>query len=219
MLNIAGMGLSLNVYNYLKGMNQMTDNSRFKTKDNRVTRYAFACGYVEEKVIDSDNSITMSLEPNGFHLKGFKDGEYFWIILDNPVESIYPLKQAREFFDLFFVPLNAMMKQYIETIWFTYDIEDGYLKHSIDDLSDEALFEVKRDCLKFQWKARRIFNQFTDSKQFSLAGHDFWLTRNGHGAGFWDGDWPESIGKELTELSKSFGEVNPYTYKGKVYLS
>lgn len=22
-----------------------------------------------------------------------------------------------------------------------------------------------------------------------MAGHDLWLTRNGHGAGFWDGDW------------------------------
>jgi len=33
------------------------------------------------------------------------------------------------------------------------------------------------------------------------AGHDFWLTRNGHGAGFWDGDWPET-GDALTEASK-----------------
>jgi|TARA_R110000744_G_scaffold366338_1_gene475354 hypothetical protein len=23
-------------------------------------------------------------------------------------------------------------------------------------------------------------------------GHDFWLTRNGHGAGFWDGDWNDA---------------------------
>jgi hypothetical protein len=59
----------------------------------------------------------------------------------------------------------------------------------------------------------------------SRAGHDFWLTRNGHGAGFWDGDWdsplPEgcplvddcdkpydSVGDYLTDMSRPYGEVN-----------
>ena len=39
--------------------------------------------------------------------------------------------------------------------------------------------------------------------------HDFWLTRNGHGTGFWDGDYPET-GDRLTELAKKFGECNLY---------
>jgi len=30
----------------------------------------------------------------------------------------------------------------------------------------------------------------------------------GHGAGFWDGDYPEPQGKLLTELSKTFGEFD-----------
>jgi hypothetical protein len=34
--------------------------------------------------------------------------------------------------------------------------------------------------------------------------HDFFLTRNGHGAGFWDGDYKN--GEKLTEIAKSFGE-------------
>ena len=42
------------------------------------------------------------------------------------------------------------------------------------------------------------------------AGHDFWLTRNGHGCGFWDGDWPELIGEKLTEASKDFGSFDLY---------
>jgi hypothetical protein len=44
----------------------------------------------------------------------------------------------------------------------------------------------------------------------SDAGHDFALTRNGHGAGFWDGDWPEPAATELTKLSKEYGEVDLY---------
>lgn len=40
------------------------------------------------------------------------------------------------------------------------------------------------------------------------AGRDFWFTRNGHGTGFWDGDWPEPAASRLTESAKQFGEVD-----------
>lgn len=42
--------------------------------------------------------------------------------------------------------------------------------------------------------------------------HDFWLTRNGHGAGFWEpGDYGWSdLGDKLTEFTKHYGEVNLY---------
>ena len=50
--------------------------------------------------------------------------------------------------------------------------------------------------------------------------HDFWLTRNRHGAGFWDGDYEEEAGKKLTEIAHSFGEVHPYVGDdGKIYIS
>ena len=39
------------------------------------------------------------------------------------------------------------------------------------------------------------------------AGHDFALTRNGHGAGFWDHDAGED-GDALTESAEWFGEFN-----------
>lgn len=38
------------------------------------------------------------------------------------------------------------------------------------------------------------------------AGHDFWLTRNGHGAGFWDRGLGD-LGDRLTEAAKVYGEV------------
>jgi hypothetical protein len=55
------------------------------------------------------------------------------------------------------------------------------------------------------------------------AGQDFWLTRNRHGAGFWDGDWNQpfehcgegpapyrTIGAYLTAMSHPYGEFNLY---------
>jgi len=44
---------------------------------------------------------------------------------------------------------------------------------------------------------------------YAMAGHDFWLTSAGHGAGFWDGDWPK-YGDTLTKKSKASGEITLY---------
>ena len=50
------------------------------------------------------------------------------------------------------------------------------------------------------------------------AGHDLWLTAVGHGAGFWDGDWPEH-GEYLTTLAGSvagFLEHRHYNDRGRL---
>lgn len=50
------------------------------------------------------------------------------------------------------------------------------------------------------------------------AGHDFWLTRNRHGAGFWDGDWSKDAGKRLTDAAHAYGGVDLYVgHDGKVH--
>ena len=38
-------------------------------------------------------------------------------------------------------------------------------------------------------------------------GHDLWLTRNGHGCGFWSRDYADDLGERLTVASKRLGEV------------
>jgi hypothetical protein len=43
---------------------------------------------------------------------------------------------------------------------------------------------------------------------FEIAGHDYCLTRNGHGAGFWDGDWSNDIG----EILSAFANEHPAIY-------
>lgn len=46
--------------------------------------------------------------------------------------------------------------------------------------------------------------------QAAQAGHDFWLTRCGHGAGFWDGDWTEPAATILDNASKAAGNRDLY---------
>ena len=56
-------------------------------------------------------------------------------------------------------------------------------------------------------------------KGFSQAGHDFFLTIAGHGAGFWDGDWPEN-GDRLTTICENLvSHIDIYEGdNGQVYI-
>lgn len=73
------------------------------------------------------------------------------------------------------------------------------------DLAPETLDRIKADCAKFQAEHGPLIEL-----NLTGAGHDFWLTRQGHGAGFWDGDWPDPDGDTLTEACKAYGELYPY---------
>ncbi len=85
-----------------------------------------------------------------------------------------------------------------------------------EDLAAETLANIIRDCAAFQAEAQTIWAgalrrpSGDGTGEDSQAGHDFWLTRAGHGAGFWDMDWEAGAGGKLTEISKRYGEVWVY---------
>lgn len=81
-------------------------------------------------------------------------------------------------------------------------LDDNY---GIKDIAPETLSSIVEDCKVFQ-KAHAD----DIGGNVEQAGHDFWLTRNRHGAGFWDGDWNDNVGAKLTEASHAFGSVNLY---------
>lgn len=102
--------------------------------------------------------------------------------------------------------LDEFTTAYIEAmLWSSTDYNNVPLdkNYSITDLSPELLAQVKKDCEEFQrWHRGRILHDL------ERAGHDFWLTRNSHGSGFWEvPDWPEEDGKVLTCAAHAYGEV------------
>jgi hypothetical protein len=126
--------------------------------------------------------------------------------------------------------LSPMVSQYLETaLWSSTDEstpeggEPMDWNYSIADISADSVTQAEKDCDEFYDKAqaalekagydignlecRRGEGGIADLEQL---GHDFWLTRNGHGAGFWDGDYEEEVGDILTNVSKEFKEINPY---------
>lgn len=118
--------------------------------------------------------------------------------------------------------LDEFTRQYLATaLWAE---TDGYgepldANYAIADFAPEAIERAVADCHKFQQDNVHILEQvYAIGIESSTAGHDFWLTRNHHGAGFWDGDYPKEHGNALTEAAHAFGELNPYAENGKVFF-
>ena len=88
--------------------------------------------------------------------------------------------------------------------------------YSSDDIAPDTLAAMHRDCKAFYEQFANVIESDKAPPAVDLdgqagrAGHDFWLTRNGHGAGFWDGDWPEPEATILTDASKQFGSFDLY---------
>lgn len=109
------------------------------------------------------------------------------------------------------------LNEYLETaIWSSTDESDESggepldRNFSTDDFTDEAREEARAELEAFENDMDRAVDALGDDYEGSTEGwpHDFWLNRNGHGAGFWDR--PERYGEELAEaldvLSKRYGE-------------
>lgn len=110
--------------------------------------------------------------------------------------------------------LDEFTRQYIETaLWSSNDESDESggqpldKNYGVDDISADTLQSMIDDCTAFQKDHGELIDEHGER---STAGHDFWLTRNGHGAGFWDGDWPDDVGETLTSISELFGEFHLY---------
>ncbi len=110
--------------------------------------------------------------------------------------------------------VDAFTWAYIAAAFWTADDEvkkkhSGEFAISVQDaerLDAESLQQMIDDCNKFRQIEKEsdsnALRYWTDKQ----AGHDFWLTRNRHGVGFWDRGYSEA-GEVLTSIARSFGEV------------
>lgn len=101
--------------------------------------------------------------------------------------------------------MTQLLIGYLDAIDFTAesDVRDARLAPS-------AMAQARADCERFFELSGECSRQ---------AGIDFWLTRNGHGAGFWNGDWGAD-GDRLTAIVKLFPPVDAYLGDdGMVYFS
>lgn len=76
--------------------------------------------------------------------------------------------------------------------------------------SPELLEEFRQDVTDFVSSNEDDVRAAAEIYGPEHVGHDFWLTRNRHGAGFWDGDLPDALGKRLTDAAHAYGECGLY---------
>lgn len=133
--------------------------------------------------------------------------------------------------------LGEFVDGYIEcALWSSTDQtrEDGgdpldrnYKARDIDCAALESMVKDSRDFTSSEAIGLQAYcEQLPDGGAYnkhegtplSFAGHDFWLTRNGHGAGFWDRGLGD-IGTKLSDAARVYGTVDLMPGEdGKLYI-
>ena len=119
--------------------------------------------------------------------------------------------------------MDTFLSTYIETALWSSTDNDGIplddSNYADTELAEETVKSMQADCDQFTKQAEELISVTSFQIGYAQLAHDFWLTRNGHGAGFWDGDYPEPLATQLTDLAHSFGESDLYVGDdGKFYI-
>jgi len=106
--------------------------------------------------------------------------------------------------------LDEFTQGYIEALMWVAQDEKGYAYDNLtfDMLEPETVKKMVADCESFQSQnADLLSTVYETGRGPNNAGQDFALTRNGHGAGFWDRGLGV-VGDKLTDAAHAFGEYN-----------
>lgn len=109
---------------------------------------------------------------------------------------------------------NAFFNAYITAaLWSSVDDNGDPLdaNYTAESIAPVTLEKMKADCEKFCENNLIVLTALDDKslQSFELSGHDFWLTRSGHGAGFWDRGLG-AVGEVLTVAAGLFGDSPLY---------
>ena len=101
--------------------------------------------------------------------------------------------------------LDAFTAAYIEAIYFTETGDSDQPSQEIE-MSGELRDTIIAECAEWQADNAKLLAEAYERVGYdeARAGHDFWLTRNGHGAGFWCRDElkGDSLGERLSLASR-----------------
>lgn len=108
-----------------------------------------------------------------------------------PIDSLRA--QAR------FDKLDEFTQGYVEAVMWIDGADESFDKISVKDLR-----EMVKDCKDFQHECAADLRLYAAQRSMHSAGVDFWLTRNHHGAGFWDRGMGD-LGERLSKAARFYG--------------
>ena len=110
-----------------------------------------------------------------------------------------------------FYDIDTVLDHYITcALWSsTEGDDDATPMDSLDaDLAPETREAMRKDCADFVALIDELRIDSTQNWNEEQLGHDLWLTRNGHGTGFWDRGYDK--GDALSDAAHSMGERDLY---------
>lgn len=112
---------------------------------------------------------------------------------------------------------TILLHYQIAALWSSVDDDGEPLddQYDVSDIAPDTVKQMREDVADFVNANAALLEESGQSEE--QIGHDFWLTRNGHGAGFWDRGLGE-VGDKLTEACDPYGNVDLYVGDdGKIY--
>jgi hypothetical protein len=152
--------------------------------------------------------------------------EFHNVLANDPTASVKGLGEQMSWIapeDLKVPPLTITQSDVataykMAALWASLD-DDGEpldLQFSPADIAPESDEQINAEVVEFWEKAKA--EGLVDGVKPAQFGHDFFLTRAGHGAGFWDRGRGYA-GERLTEMAKSYRENTPIKGDdGKIYF-
>lgn len=102
--------------------------------------------------------------------------------------------------------IDDILKNYLEAVLWTNGEDEDFEDKTIYDFSKSSIKNSKKEIEWFVKSAGKYINNISDDN----IGHDLWLTRNGHGSGFWYRGYSEKITDLLEHLCELLGSVDAY---------
>jgi len=133
--------------------------------------------------------------------------------------------------------MSPELRQYLETVlWSETDNADDRggepldRNYGVGDFTTASVERAKRELKEFieqtetaiavlhdmaEERGEEDEERYFDSTDLA---HDFWLTRSGHGTGFWDRPekYGELLAEKLSDIAESFGECYVFVRRGRV---
>ena len=105
--------------------------------------------------------------------------------------------------------LDQFTRDYLEAAeWLLPEPQDDEEAREATGFSPEFIKQAIEDCADFQEANADALVEYQDLTGYT-GGVDFWLTRNGHGAGFWDRG-TEPVFTALTDSAHVYGGIDHY---------
>lgn len=105
--------------------------------------------------------------------------------------------------------LDEFVKDYTHALLFTNELEGKKNR-----IPKETRGKIREDCEKFFRDNQSRLEEAAEIYGKAQAAFDLCLTRNRHGAGYWDGDLPDELGMALTDAAHAMGESDVYVGRG-----